>query len=157
MEEIVSLSKCVKQFSLGYGGLHVVFHTKRGRRGASLIVAREHVYSVKYVYIECLYFPWCFRSGFLHKLKINGHQHGFSAVAWVHSAFFRMVFSFGTVSWSSRSGRVCHLNLFHLWMNPAFLTCATMSLFITFCRVESEKQAANPQSVVKGATDPSFH
>lgn len=144
MEETVSLSKCVKQFSLVNGGLQVAFHTKRSRRGASLIVAREHVYSVKYVYIECLYFPWCLRSGILHKLKINGHQHGFSAVVWVHSTFFRMVFAFGTVSWSSRIGRVCHLNLFHLWMNSAFLTYATMSLFITFCRVENEKQAANP-------------
>lgn len=95
MEEIVSLSKCVKQFSLGYGGLHVVFHTKRSRRGASLIVAREHVYSVKYMYIERLYFPCCFRSGILHKLKINGHQHGFSAVVWVHSAFLGWYFPLG--------------------------------------------------------------
>lgn len=63
-----------------------------------LSVAREHVYSVQYMYIEHLYFPCCFRSGILHKLKINGHQHGFSAVVWVHSAFFRMVFSFGTIS-----------------------------------------------------------
>lgn len=74
-------SKCVKQFSLGCRGLHVVFITERGAEGVPL---RLVLGNVAFLCSMCSLSAYIFLSVLgavliLHKLKINGPQHGVSA------------------------------------------------------------------------------
>lgn len=76
------------------------FHTERGvEEGVSLQLGVEDMVFC----MLCAFWVPVFSSLvlgavlILHKLKINGHQHGVSAVVWAQYAFLRL-FSLGTIS-----------------------------------------------------------